>query len=363
MLELRGQAERAKVVPPYVPSAWLPSGVAMTLATQLPRWGAGRWRRAAELREFTIDAHNRVLTAIHWQPERSTAPTVLLAHGLAGDVDAEYMLGLGLEAWRWGFNVVRLNSRNSGGTEHLARNTFHGGQSEDPERVLVELAEELPGPLFAAGFSLGANIVLRMAGRAAERLPAGFAGAVGISPPLDLGACCRELERTRFNRLVTRRFLRRFDGILDRRARHWGDASLPRPSSLESLWEFDERITAPQAGYPSVEAYYADAAAEPTLDRARVPLRIIHALDDPLIPAEDYLRFAAEVPPGVELLLTERGGHVGFFAGARAAGPRGRDGHRRWAEHRALDFLVERAMALGWQPPRPLAPAEPEPAR
>ena len=355
MSELREQPKQAQPVPPFVPSAWLPSGVAMTLATQLPRWGAGRWRRASVLREFTIDAHNRVLTAIHWQPERTTAPTVLLAHGLAGDVDAEYMLGLGLEAWRWGFNVVRLNARNSGGTEHLARDSFHGGQSEDPERVLIELAEELPGPLFAAGFSLGANIVLRMAGRAADRLPPNFAGAVGISPPLDLGACCQELKRTRFNRLVTRRFLRRFDGILERRARYWGGANLPRPSSLESLWEFDERITAPLAGYPSVEAYYADATAEPTLEQARVPLRIIHALDDPLIPAADYQRFASKCLPGVELVLTDRGGHVGFFAGARAAGPRGRDGHRRWAEHRALDFLVERAMALGWRPPQPLS--------
>lgn len=362
MLELREQAGRPVEVPPYIPSAWLPSGVAMTLATQLPRWGAGRWRRAAEFREFAIDRHNRVLTAIHWQPERRASPTVLLAHGLAGDVDAEYMLGLGLEAWRWGFNVVRLNARNSGGTEHLARDTFHGGQSEDPERVLLDLAQELPGPLFAAGFSLGANIVLRMAGRAADRLPSNFAGAVGISPPLDLGACCRELERTRFNRLVTRRFLRRFDGILERREQHWGPADLPRASSLKSLWEFDERITAPLAGYPSVEAYYADAAAQPTLERARVPLRIIHALDDPLIPAEDYHRFAADVPAGVELLLTERGGHVGFFARARAAGPRGRDRHRRWAEHRALDFLVERAVALGWRPPQPLTAFALEPA-
>lgn len=355
MLELWGRAERDAEVPPYVPSTWLRSGVAMTLATQLPRWGAGRWRHAAEVREFRIDEHNRVRAAIHWQPERGDAPTVLLAHGLAGDVDAEYMLGLGQEAWRWGFNVVRLNARNSGGTEHLARDSFHGGQSEDPERVLCELGAELPGPLFAAGFSLGANIVLRMAGRAADRLPPTFAGAVGISPPIDLGACCRELERTRFNRLVTRRFLRRFDTILERRARHWGAGDLPRPSGLDSLWEFDERVTAPLAGYPSVEAYYADAAAETTLDQARVPLRIIHALDDPLIPASDYRRFAAQLPPGVELLLTERGGHVGFFAGNRARGPRGRDGHGRWAEHRALDFLVERAVALGWQPPLPLA--------
>jgi predicted alpha/beta-fold hydrolase len=331
----------------------------MTLATQLPRLAGMRWRRAAHLRDFEIDPHNRVRAAIHWQPEREIAPTVLLTHGLAGDADAEYMVGLGREAWRWGFNVVRLNARNCGGTEHLARGTFHGGQSEDPERVLAELSEELGGPMFAVGFSLGANIVLRMAGRAADRLPRNFAGAVGISPPLDLGACCRELERTRFNRLVTRRFLRRFDRMLERRARHWGPSDLPRASSLASLWEFDERITAPLAGYPSVEAYYADAAAEPTLAEARVPVRIIHALDDPLIPAADYLRFAARKPAGVELLLTQRGGHVGFFAGSRARGPRGLDRHCRWAEHRALDFVVEQALQRGWQAPLPWSAGPP----
>lgn len=317
----------------------------MTLATQCPRWGYGSWSADGEWRIFRIDDRNRVRAAIHWQPQRQTAPTVLLCHGLAGDVDAEYMLGLGHAAWQAGFNVVRLNARNCGGTESLAQDTFHGGQSEDPERVLIELAQELDGPLLAAGFSLGANILLRMAGRASERLPASFAGVVGVSPPLDLANCCRELERTRFNRLVTRRFLRRFDGLMDRRRAHWGGPELPRPSSMSSLWEFDERITAPLAGYPSVEAYYADAAAAPTLEAAQAPLRIIHALDDPLVPASDYLEFESRTPPGVELLLTRSGGHVGFFGSRRARGPRGLDTTRRWAEQRSLDFLVDRARA------------------
>ena len=125
---------------------------------------------AAEPRFFDVAADARVLAHCNWQPDRKSAPTLLALHGLEGSSEAHYMRGLADKAFAAGFNVVRLNQRNCGGTEHLSRGLYHSGLTADPLFVLNELRDRDGLSRFAvAGYSLGGNITMKLAGELGER--------------------------------------------------------------------------------------------------------------------------------------------------------------------------------------------------
>ena len=139
-------ASRSFTPEPFVPRPVLAGGHRMTLFAwarrrHFPRLPAG------EARRFRIAADTEVLGHCHWQPERTRALTVILLHGLEGSSDGHYMLGLADKAWARGFNVVRLNQRNCGGTEHLTRGLYHSGLTADPLAVMRALAARRPAAI------------------------------------------------------------------------------------------------------------------------------------------------------------------------------------------------------------------------
>jgi len=146
-----------------------------------PRWTGGHWmtiytwarrRRFARLAEpearvFDVAPEARVLAHIHWQRHRQDAPTLLALHGLEGSSTAHYMIGLADKAYARGFNVVRLNQRNCGGTETLSAGLYHSGLTHDPLTVMRELAATEGLTRFGVvGYSLGGNLTLKLAGEA-----------------------------------------------------------------------------------------------------------------------------------------------------------------------------------------------------
>src|SRR5688572_27880846 len=149
-----------------------PSGTTGTRGTYTPlkKWAGPHrmplyaWARKrplgslpkAEPRYFNVAADARVLAHCNWQPDRVASPTLLALHGLEGSSEAQYMRGLADKAFAAGFNVVRLNQRNCGGTEHLSQGLYHSGLTADPRFVLNELRERDRLPVFGvAGYSLG----------------------------------------------------------------------------------------------------------------------------------------------------------------------------------------------------------------
>lgn len=128
---------------------------------------------ATEPRYFDVAPDARVLAHCNWQPDRAAAPTLLMLHGLEGSSLAHYMCGMADKALAAGFNVVRLNQRNCGGTEHLSRGLYHSGLTADPLFVLRELRKRDGLSRFVvAGYSLGGNITMKLAGElGASELP------------------------------------------------------------------------------------------------------------------------------------------------------------------------------------------------
>jgi predicted alpha/beta-fold hydrolase len=260
-------------------------------------------------------------------PANAPRPLVLALHGLTASSQAPYMLNLAQRALTAGFDVIRLNVRNCGGTERLAPTLYHSGLTADLRAVVEQLA---PTPLFLAGFSMGGNMVLKLAGEWGEQPPPHVQAVCGISVPIRLGVCARRLgERT--NRIYEMRFLRELRQTLQCKQQAMPERfTAPSWDGIRTIYDFDEAITAPAFGFRSADHYYETQSAAGFLDKIRVPALLIQAQDDPFIPFEVFGGLALEQNPNLYLEAPAHGGHVAFLS---------RRPPRFWAIEQAVQFF------------------------
>ena len=289
----------------------------------------------AEARYFDVAPDARVLAHCNWQPDKARRPTVLLFHGLEGSSDAHYMRGLADKAWAQGFNVVRLNQRNCGGTEHLSRGLYHSGLTADPLVVLRELRDRDGLRAFGvAGYSLGGNLVMKLAGELGTADLPEVKAFCAVSPVIELDTCMRSIER-RENRIYEWNFCRNLQRRMRRKARMF-----PGAFDLSGLWKvwsiraFDERYTAPHHGYDGASDYYQRASAMRVIDRVARPALILSAADDPFVPPDIFRAAPVVQNRNITAVVTSHGGHCGFVEA-----PNGDDGY--WAERTVVAFLVK----------------------
>ena len=317
---------------PFVPRAFLQGGHAQTLAAALlPRRNS---LPPPQARLFRVDEDAQILCHCHWQAERRAAGTLVLLHGLEGSSAGQYILGTAGKAWAAGLNVVRMNMRNCGGTEHLAPTLYHSGLSGDLGAVVRELiaTDQLPR-IFLAGFSMGGNITLKLAGEWGREAPAELLAVAVVSPAIDLAACADALHRPG-NRLYEWNFLRGLKRRLRAKARLFPGRYQTRGlARLASVRAFDDQVTARYCGFAGADDYYARASAANVVDRVARPTLILHSQDDPFVPLTPETRAKLLANRHIQLVETAGGGHCAFLAAAN-----GYDG--RWAERRMLQFFA-----------------------
>ncbi len=281
----------------------------------------------------------RVLAHVHWQDDRANRPLMLLLHGLNASSDAHYMRGMAAKAFARGLSVVRLNQRNCGSTEHLAPGLFHSGLTTDARHVIAEL-EQTDGvhSIAVAGYSLGGNLALKLAGEFGDAPPLSLKAVAAVSPILEISLCVHALER-RSNFLYQWNFTKELKARMRRKERHWpGRFDLSRLADVHSVRDFDEVYTAPHFGFASAEDYYYRAAAMRFIDRVRVPAFVLTAEDDPFVPAAPFRDAKVIGNPAVAVTVTEHGGHCGFVAAPTAHS----DGY--WAEEQVVRFCSEKLL-------------------
>jgi hypothetical protein len=211
---------------------------------------------------------------------------------------------------------VGLNFRSCGGEPNLTARFYHSGETDDLRVVLDALAQRFGQQVAAAiGFSLGGNVLLKYL--AEEGAGARLRAAVAVSVPYDLAAGADALDATRMGRFYTGHFLASLiskleakSSLLDARI------DLERIRRARSFREFDDAATAPLHGFTGADDYYSRSSSGPLLDRVRVPTLLIHSADDPFLPPAALPRAAIERNPCLRVVLTGRGGHVGFIAGS-----------------------------------------------
>jgi predicted alpha/beta-fold hydrolase len=287
-----------------------------------------------EERLFEVEPGVRVLAHCRWQTERDEHPTIVIWHGIEGSTSSNYMQAIAEKGSHAGFNVIRVNFRNCGGTEHLTNTIYHGGLSADLAAVVKELIEQDHiSRLFLVGFSLGGNLVLKLAGEFGDNPPKEILGVCAVSPSVDLTASA-DMILKRSNWIYHRDFVRRLKLRIRTNHKLYPDRyDVSGLDEVRTLREFDDRYTSRAHGFADANDYYYRSSSLRVLDRIRIPTLIIHAADDPFIPFSPLQDPLVANNPFILLLGPRQGGHVAFISSEPEA-----DSDRFWAENRVVEF-------------------------
>jgi predicted alpha/beta-fold hydrolase len=307
-------------------------------------WGNPRYfprLPAPTIRYFDVDTHARVLAHCHWHTRPWERVTLVLLHGLNGSSDAHYVRGVAAKAFARGMNVVRLNQRNCGNTEHLSAGLFHSGLTSDVRRVVDELiAVDGLSSLGVAGYSLGGNLALKLAGEYGDSPPSPVKAVCAVSPIIEISPCVRALERPE-NFLYQWNFVRDLKRRIQRKDRYWpGKFDLTKLNQIRTVREFDEVFTAPHFGFKDAEDYYHRASAMRVVDRICLPALVVTAQDDPFVPLAPFQDPKVVGNPHITVLACQSGGHCGFV------GPASGEDDGYWAEKQIVEFVEQQSRGV-----------------
>ena len=320
---------------PFTPRRSLTGGHEQTLASYLIQ--RRNQEPVPEERLVEVEPGIQVLCHCHWQADRARALTIIIVHGLEGSSDSQYMLGVTEKALAAGMNVIRYNQRTCGGTDALAPVLYHSGLSGDVAAVAREvIARDGVSRLALVGFSMGGNIVLKLAGEWGAQAPPQFRAVAVCCPAIDLAASADALHEPA-NRIYEAYFLWALRRRMLQKARLFpGHFDVSRLRGIRSLREFDDKVTAHYCGFTGVADYYDRASAAHVVERIAVPALVLHAANDPFVHITAETRRKISANQNITFVETDDGGHCAFV-GARNGNGRHDDGY--WAEHEIVNFL------------------------
>jgi predicted alpha/beta-fold hydrolase len=291
------------------------------------------WRRPASRDRFPMTSRlyrtepDVQVLVTSQQPAGKARGHLVMVHGLEGSGEAGYIQSLSAAALGHGYGAHAFHMRTCGGTEGLCQTLYHAGLTSDLLAVIREFAREGRGPVYLAGFSLGGNVALKLAGELGDDAAGLIRSVVAASTPLDLAACAHQLSAPE-NRVYERRFLRRMRARLCATGRY-------RPADfagIRTILEIDDRITAPSFGFGTAANYYRTQSSISFVPKIRIPVLLIQSQDDTLVPFRVFQSDEVRGNPCVQLLATEHGGHLGFL-GRRP---------RFWLDQAILEWIGSR---------------------
>ena len=314
----------------YVAPAWLPGGHAQTIYPALQRRVQVRYRRQR------LETPDGDFVDFDWLDvpgaAGAAAPLVVLFHGLEGNSSSHYALALMRRLARIGWRGVVPHVRGCSGEPNRMPRAYHSGDHAEVGWLLATIRRLEPqATLFAVGVSLGGSALLNWLGREEHRAAELLAAAAAVSTPLDLTAAGVAIEQG-LNRVYSRHFrgtlvpkalgmARRFPGLLDAEA----------IARVDSMYAFDDVVTAPLHGFAGTSDYWTRASSKPWLRAIAVRTLVLNAKNDPFIPAAS-LPSPSEASRAVTLEQPAHGGHAGFLA---APFP----GHLDWLPQRLVRFF------------------------
>ena len=316
----------------FAPPWWLAGPHLQTLAGKF-------WRAAPSemLSTERIETPDGDFLDMDWMPETDpTAPLVLLLHGLEGHTRRGYMVQTCLALADLGLRAVGLNFRGCSGEVNRTPRFYHSGETEDIGFVCSLLRERFPTrPLMVIGFSLGGNVLLKYLGEQGTKNAAGISAAVAISVPYDLSAGADALERRGLTKVYAGYFLRSLlTKVRGKKEILASILDLEAVRASATLRDFDDTATAKLHGFANADDYYRKCSSNRFLRSVHVPTLLLHSLDDPFLPASALPLSAIEANRFLTLVLTEGGGHVGFFEGGAPWNP------TFWMEEQSASFLA-----------------------
>lgn len=295
----------------YRPPIWLRGGHMQTI------WPAlyARRRPAAQprLRRERWDAPDGDFIDVdRFDTAQRQQPLLVLFHGLEGSSASRYAVAFGAHAQRLGWAFAVPHFRGCSGEINRLPRAYHSGDRAEIDWVLRRFRARHAGPLFAVGVSLGGNALMLWAAHAGSDAARTVDAIASICAPLDLTAAGHAIGRGFARRSYTPMFLKTMKAKAALKLAQFPDLFDGRAvAAARTLWEFDDRFTAPLHGFLDADDYWLRASAKPHLHRIRVPALALNALNDPFVPASSLPR-ADDAGPNVTLWRPAHGGHVGF---------------------------------------------------
>ena len=249
--------------------------------------------------------------------ENENTPIVILFHGLAGSYKSPYIQGTMQRLSQAGYNSVLMHFRGCSGEPNRLPSSYHSGQTDDAKEFIRFLKQNFPhAELFAVGYSIGGNMLLKLLGEMKENTP--FKKAISISAPLQLDICADKMNKG-FSRFYQNHLLKSLKKSLEEKYSQHDMKSLINIEkqdikNLNSFWDFDDTYTAPIHGFKTAKNYYKKCSSKQFLKNIKTPTLIIHSEDDPFMTTE-ILPTQNELSNNIQLELYKYGGHVGFIAG------------------------------------------------
>lgn len=296
---------------------WLPGGHLQTVYSALgpaPRiaWRRERW-----------DTPDGDFIDLDWA-EGGRGPLLALFHGLEGGSSSHYARKVAAQAQRRGWRCVVPHFRGCSGEANRHARAYHSGDSAELDWILRRLR-----PDFAAGVSLGGNVLLKWLGEQGAAAAQLVRRAAAVSAPVDLAASGHALDRTLNRWLYAAHFLTTLKPkALAKISQHALAIEAERVSRARTLHEFDDLVTAPLHGFRDADDYWTRAASGPWLERIRVPTLVLNAMNDPFLPHAALAAAARRASPDVVLEFPATGGHAGF------------PGRGHWLARRVLEFCA-----------------------
>ncbi|MEA3374244.1 MAG: hydrolase [Campylobacterota bacterium] len=289
------------------------------LQTLFPALFRKQPRPEIEIEQFELSDGDFVECFWHYRPNKEdNRPIVVLFHGLEGSYESPYIQGIMHALKQAGFSSVLMHFRGCSGKVNRLARSYHSGETADAKAWFESLAERYPrSPLFAVGYSLGGNMLLKLLGEWGGTSP--VTAAVSVSAPMQLDVCADRMERG-FSKFYQHHLMKGLKRQLLKKYRYHNMQSLigideKGVRKLRSFWEFDDVYTGPVHGFGSAAEYYRKSSSKQFLKAIRTNTLIIQALDDPFMSSE-ILPEKKEVPSDVRIELYPHGGHVGFVSGS-----------------------------------------------
>ncbi len=270
-----------------------------------------------EVERFELDDGDFVECFWHHTTTPSTQnPIVVLFHGLTGSFESPYIKGMMCALNKSGFSSVLMHFRGCSGEMNRLPRSYHSGDTADAKAWIETLQKRYPKrPLFAVGYSLGGNMLLKLLGEWGNSSP--LCAAVSVSAPLQLDICSTQMNQG-FAKLYQYVLLKDLKQHLLNKYKKYDMKAIigieeQEVRQLNTFWDFDDVYTGPIHGFKSAADYYQQCSSKQFLKDITTKTLIIHALDDPFMPS-DVLPDEDSIPPNVQLEVHPTGGHLGFVS-------------------------------------------------
>lgn len=258
---------------------------------------------------------------------------VIISHGLEGDSQRPYIKGMAKAFSNEQWDVLAWNFRGCSGEKNKRKIFYHSGATYDLQSVVNHTVNKKYEEIILIGFSLGGNLTLKYLGEPESNNIEQIKGAVTFSVPLDLAGCSNEIDLPH-NFLYSRRFLKSLKIKVNDKKEDLGELyHEKRVDALNSIYDFDDQITAPVHGFKDAHDYYQSCSSRNFISSIKIKTLVVNAQNDPFLSSSCLDKSLFENLNTVFFETPKQGGHVGFSSYNKAG--------LYWSEKRALEFVNE----------------------